>query len=105
VLARLRRYDLHTRPEKSSFHMDSIEYLVVIISLDGIAMNPEKVKVILDWPAPTMVKELQLFLGFANFYHRFIDSYSGITKSLTSLLKKDNIYEWTDNCEKVFQTL
>jgi hypothetical protein len=95
VLARLRRYDLHARPEKSGFHMDSIEYLGVIISPDGIAMDPEKVKVILDWPAPTTVKELQSFLGFANFYCCFIDNYLGITNSLTSLLKKDNIYEWT----------
>jgi hypothetical protein len=48
--------------------MDSIEYLGVIISPNGIAMDPEKVKVILDWPVPTSVQKLQSFLGFANFY-------------------------------------
>jgi hypothetical protein len=42
MLVRLRKYDLHARPEKSVFHMDSIEYLGVIISPDGIAMDPEK---------------------------------------------------------------
>jgi hypothetical protein len=68
VLQRLRKYDLHARLEKSGFHMDSIEYLGVIISLNGIAMDPEKVKVNLDWPVPTSVKEIQSFLGFANFY-------------------------------------
>ena len=105
VLARLRKYNLHARPEKSGFHMDSIEYLGVMISPNGVAMDPEKVKVILEWPAPTTVKELQSFLGFANFYRRFIDNYSGITKALTSLLKKNNPYEWTDACENAFQIL
>ena len=105
VLARLRKHNLHARPEKSGFHMNSIEYLGVIISPTGIAMDPEKVKVILDWPAPTTVKELQSFLGFANFYRRFIDNYSGITKALTSLLKKNSEYIWTDKCENAFQIL
>ena len=105
VLSRLRKHNLHARPEKSGFHMDSIEYLGVIISPTGIAMDPEKVKVILDWPAPTTVKELQSFLGFANFYRRFVDNYSGITKALTSLLKKNTEYEWTDKCENAFQIL
>jgi hypothetical protein len=64
VVGRLRKYDLHARPEKSRFHMDSIEYLGIIISLNGISMDPEKVKVILDWLVPMLVKELQSFLGF-----------------------------------------
>jgi hypothetical protein len=64
VVGRLRKYDLHARPEKSGFHMDSIEYLGIIISLNGISMDPEKVKVILDWLVPMLVKELQSFLGF-----------------------------------------
>jgi hypothetical protein len=105
ILQRLRKYDLHTRPEKSGFHMDSIEYLGVIISPNGIAMDSEKVKVILDWPVLTSVKELQSFLGFANFYRRFIDNYSGITKALTSLLRKNTEYVWTDKCENTFQIL
>jgi hypothetical protein len=105
VLQRLRKYDLHTRPEKSGFHMDSIEYLGVIISPNGIAMDSEKVKVILDWPVPTSVKELQSFLEFANFYRHFIDNYSSITKALTSLLRKNTEYVWTDKCENAFQIL
>jgi hypothetical protein len=68
-------------------------------------MDKGKVDVILAWPAPRNVKELQSFLGFANFYRQFIDNYSGIVKPLTSLLKKDAIYEWTDACENSFQVL
>jgi hypothetical protein len=82
--------------------MDSIEYLGVIISPNSISMDPEKVKVILDWPVPTSVKELQSFLGFANFYRRFVDNYSGITKTMTSLLRKNTEYQWNDKCETAF---
>jgi hypothetical protein len=89
VLRKLRKYNLHTRPKKSGFHMDFVEYLDVIISLNSISMDSEKVKVILDWPVPTSVKELQSFLGFVNFYCRFVDNYSGITKAMTSLLRKN----------------
>jgi hypothetical protein len=89
MLERLRKYDLHTTPEKSGFHMDSIEYLGIIIFLNSISIDLEKVKVILDWPVLTSVKELQSFLGFVNFYHRFVDNYSGITKAITFLLKKN----------------
>ena len=83
---------MHARPERSGFHMDSIEYLGVIISPHGVAMDPKKVKVILEWPQPTSVKELKFFLNFTNFYRRFIDNYSGITKALTSLLCKNSKY-------------
>jgi hypothetical protein len=59
-----------------------VEYLDIIISLDGISMDSCKVQSIVDWPIPQSVKELQSFLGFANFYRCFIDNYSGIKKEL-----------------------
>ena len=83
VLQHLRANDLHAKPEKCSFHVDSVEYLGVIVSPDGITMDPAKVQAVLDWPTPQSIKELQSFLGFANFYRRFIDNYSGITGPLT----------------------
>jgi len=68
-------------------------------------MDPRKVQAILQWPAPRKVKELQSFLGFANFYRRFIDNYSGITKPLNSLLRGNTPWKWTEQCESVFQLL
>jgi hypothetical protein len=68
-------------------------------------MDPSKIKVIMDWPSPMTVKELQSFLGFANFYQRFIDNYSGMTKALTSLLKKNTEYIWSEKCESSFQLI
>jgi hypothetical protein len=93
VLQILHEQNLHARPEKSSFNKTSVKYLGVMISSNGVAMDKGKVDVILAWPAPKNVKELQSFLGFANFYRHFIDNYSGIVKPLTSLLKKNAIYE------------
>lgn len=105
VLERLRKHNLHAKPEKCDFHCTSVEYLGLIISPDGISMDPKKVKVILAWPPPENVKQLQSFLGFANFYRRFIDNYSGIVKPFTRLLKKDQEWAWTSECTEVFRLL
>ena len=105
VLERLRQYNLHARPEKCEFHTKSVEYLGVIVSPEGVRMDPLKVKAILDWPAPTKVKELQSFLGFANFYRRFLDNYSGIVVPLTRLLRKNTPWRWGEKQQTVFDLL
>jgi hypothetical protein len=105
VLERLRRHELHARPEKSFFHTDTIEYLGVMVSPQGISMDPAKVETITRWPEPQNVKEVQSFLGFSNFYRRFIDNYSGITKALTNLTRKDQLFEWTNACQSAFDLL
>jgi hypothetical protein len=105
VLERLRKHDLHAHPDKSFFHQNSVEYLGVIVSPKGVSMDPSKVETILKWPEPTSVKEMQSFLGFANFYRRFIDNYSGITKPLNALTKKNQTFEWTKQCQVAFDTL
>jgi hypothetical protein len=105
VLRRLEKNDLHLKPEKCEFHTKTVEYLGFIISPDGITMDPRKVKTIQDWPVPTCVKEVQSFLGFANFYRRFIDNYSGIVKPLTRLTTKGCQWKWTTECDNVFQLL
>jgi len=78
VLERLRDNGLFAKPEKCAFHQREIEYLGYLVSPDGVKMDPKKVSAILDWPEPTNVTQLQAFLGFANFYRRFIHSYSKV---------------------------
>ncbi len=80
VLECLWKHKLHVKLEKCTFYIDSIEYLGFIVSPKGIAMNPERYKVVEDWPCPKTVKETQSFLGFANFYrcHRCIIHYCNI---------------------------
>ena len=59
-----------------------------LVSKEGIGMDPAKVSVVLDWPTPKYVKEVQSYLGFANFYKKFINNYFALTTPLTSLTRK-----------------
>ena len=72
VLARLRDNDLFLKPTKCEFNKTKIEYLGMIIEEGKISMDPGKLKGIRDWPSPTTVKQTRGFLGFGNFYRRFI---------------------------------
>ena len=105
VLERLRHHNLHAKPEKCQFHTDTTGYLGFIVSPKGVAMDPAKTKVIGDWPTPRNLKEVQSFLGFANFYRRFIDAYSRIVRPLTNLTQKDTPFQWSPPQEAAFQQL
>jgi transposase InsO family protein len=105
VLERLRDNGLFAKPEKCAFHRDEIEYLGYIVSPRGVQMDPKKVSAIVDWPEPASVRQLQVFLGFANFYRRFIHSYSKVASPLTRLLKKDRVFDFDDPARQAFQQL
>ena len=77
----------------------------MIISKGHVAMDPKKVSGVMDWPAPKKVKEVQAFLGLANFYRRFIKDFAKITKPLTSLTKKDIPWEWEADQQAAFDDL
>ena len=68
-------------------------------------MDPIKLKGIADWPTPTTVKEVRSFLGFGNFYRRFIPGYGDISKPLNDLLKKEVKFDWTLEQQEAFETL
>ena len=71
VLRRLRKHGLFANPSKCEFHTDTTEYLGYILSPSRLSMSVEKIKAIQAWPEPHKVKDVQSFLGFANFYHCF----------------------------------
>ena len=77
----------------------------MILSTEGLRMDPTKVQAIVDWPRPTILKEIQSFVGFCNFYRRFIDGFSKIIKVLMRLTKKDVVFEWTDAYQEAFQKM
>jgi len=68
-------------------------------------MSPEKVQAIQDWPEPRKVKDIQSFLGFANFYRRFIHNYSDIVVPLTHLTRKGSPWDFSDQCHSTFNSL
>jgi hypothetical protein len=99
VLARLQENDLFLKPTKCEFNKIKVEYLGLVIEEGKISMDPGKLKGIRDWPAPTTVKQTRGFLGFGNFYRRFIWHFSELAKPLNDLLKKDQKFNWTDDCQ------
>ncbi|KAK3529945.1 hypothetical protein QTP86_009331 [Hemibagrus guttatus] len=106
VLQHLRDYRLFLKAEKCVFHQSSVQFLGYIIDHSGVRMDERKVAAVRNWPIPTSVKDLQRFLGFANFYRWFIQGYSSITNPLTSLLRnKPKSLTWTPATTQAFDKL
>ncbi|KAJ1581232.1 hypothetical protein NDA15_007108 [Ustilago hordei] len=87
VLTRLRSNRLFAKLSKCEFHTKTVEFLGYIIKPTGIEMDPEKVRTVKKWPMPESIHDIQRFLGFANFYRRFIAHFARIAKPLTALVK------------------
>jgi len=99
VLRQLWLHGLFAKPEKCEFHLDLVEYyLGYRLSPDGLTMSPDKIQTISDWPEPQKVKDIQSFLGFANFYCWFIFNYSDIMVPLTRLTRKDAPWNFSEDC-------
>jgi hypothetical protein len=76
-----------------------------VVSPEGIAMDPGKVKEVLEWKPPTTVSDVPSFIGLAGYYCRFIPNFSRIMKPITELLKKGNKYLWSEACDEAFKHL
>ena len=87
VLTHLRDHKLYAKFSKCEFWLHTITFLGHVLSAKGVAVDPSKVKDILDWKPPTTVHQVQSFLGMAGYYHRFIPDFSKIAKPITELLK------------------
>ena len=105
VVTRLRDAGLQIDIKKCEFEAQETKYLGLVVTTDGIKMDPAKVQAILDWKTPTTVKCLQRFLGFANFYRRFIQGFSVLRKPLDALLKKEVKWTWDQDKETAFKDL
>ncbi|XP_053549738.1 uncharacterized protein LOC128641196 [Bombina bombina] len=104
VLTRLREYHLYAKAEKCEFHAKTIKFLGYIITPNEILMDPDKVEAVLKWPTPTTLKSLQRFLGFSNFYRKFIQGFSTIVQPLTKLTGKQK-FIWTEAAQDAFDYL
>ena len=88
ILTRMEVNDLYVKPKKYKWKMREVGFLEVVIGPDGIKIEEEKVKVVLDWPVPKSVKEIQKFLGFADYYRQFVKDFAKIAKLLHELTRK-----------------
>jgi len=105
VLKKLHDNNLYLKPVKCEFEKTRIEYLGMILEEGKVSMDPTKLKGIKDWPEPTTVKQTRSFLGFGNFYRRFIRKYSDVARPMNKLLQKDRQFEWTPEAQKAFDEL
>ena len=106
VLQRLLDAGLQADITKCEFHATEVQYLGLIVSTQGIRMDPKKVATVQYWETPKCIKDVQAFLGFANFYRRFIAKFSAVASPLTGLTKKSLVkFNWTDEAQSAFDQL
>ncbi|KAK4689460.1 putative transposase, partial [Tremellales sp. Uapishka_1] len=105
VLRRLRQYELYAKHDKCEFHTTRVGFLGFVVTPEGVSMDDEKVKAVREWPVPHSVRDVQSFLGFANFYRRFIEGFGTIAKPLHGLSKKDVPFLWTEKHQASFELL
>ncbi|KAF1326230.1 Pol protein, partial [Globisporangium splendens] len=102
LLDLMRKYKLYANIQKCMFGVDEIPVLGCFVGKNGVRPDPEKIKAINDWPVPTSQKDLRKFLGLATYLHKYSQNYAGIIRPLSSLLKKDVDWKWSDECQGAF---
>ena len=105
VLSRCEEKNLVLNWEKCHFMVTNGIVLGHIVSSKGIEVDKSKIELIANLPTPKSIKDVRSFLGHAGFYRRFIKDFSVISKPLSNLLTKDNIFEWTEHCEEALLNL
>lgn len=108
VHERLRQYQLFVKASKCEYFRNEVEFLGFIVSAEGISMDPRRVETIRQRPTPESVQDIQVFLGFSNFYRKFIEAYSRITEPITRMLNNEHKalpFDWTEEAEEAFQAL
>ena len=105
ALKLLRDHKFYAKLRKCDFYKDRIHYLGHIISDEGISVDPKKIEAIMKWLTPRNVTDVRCFMGLARYYMKFLEEFSKVAHSITSLQKKGIKFEWTPRCEESFQQL
>jgi len=105
VFERCRHYDVRLNPHKCIFFVKSGRLLGIIVSKEGIRVDPLKVEAILQLSPPRNIRHLQCLQGMANFLRRFVVNFSNLTRGFMRLLKKDTPFEWDERAQESFDAL
>ena len=105
VFQRLREAGLKLKPIKCDFCSSQVEFLGHIVSADDVRTDPSKTEKVAQWPVPKTRKEVQQFLGLANYYRRFVKDFATIAKPLHRLTEKTARFEWTSECQTAFEEI
>jgi hypothetical protein len=105
VLQKLRENQLYAKLNKCDFWLNEVSFLGHVITDGGVAVDPSKVRDVLNWNPPKNVSEIRSFLGLAGYYRRFIEGFSKVVKPLTSLLEKGKELKWDAACQTYFEEL
>jgi len=104
----LRRFDeanLQLHPRKCVFAQPKVQYLGFVLSENGVSASTDKVKAVREYPTPTNVRQVRVFLGLASFYRRLVPNFAQIAKPLTTLTRKDQKFEWGPSQREAFEGL
>ncbi|GBN48060.1 Transposon Ty3-G Gag-Pol polyprotein, partial [Araneus ventricosus] len=102
---RLQNANLKLSPKKCRFFQKEVTYLGHVISAEGVKTDPGKIKAVVDWPRPETIHDLRSFLGLCTYYRRFVKNFSTIARPLHKLTETKSNFNWTEECEKSFNSL
>lgn len=96
---------MYAKYNKCEFFKEQIQYLRHIITKEGIAVDPKKIKTIMEWLISKDVADIRSFMGLAGYYRLFVEGFSRVTYPITSLQKKGKAFRWTTDCQRSFHQL
>jgi len=105
VLSQLKAHKLVAKLEKCEFHRTEVAFLGHVVCREGIKTDPTKIAAVAEWPKPKNVKQLQSFLGFCNYYRRFIPNFARVAKPLYVMTSKKSQFIWNEERSDAFEKL
>jgi len=97
IFDKIKQSGLKLSPDKCNFFLNEVKFLGHVVSSDGLKTDPDKIKALKEWPLPATVTEMRQFLGFANYYRKFVRSYAELTVSLETMLKNSSKKSFAKN--------
>ena len=105
VFRRLREAGLKLKVSKCNMIRDQVQFLGHIVSREGIATDPEKIEKVENWPQPRNLHDVKAFYGLCSYYRKFVKDFAKIAAPMTKLMKPENKFEWSQECEESFNEL